>query len=31
MGTNFVDFLLEGHRVLKLGGTLKIAEVCFRL
>jgi hypothetical protein len=27
MGTNFVDFLLEGHRVLKLGGILKIAEV----
>jgi len=27
MGTNLVDFLSEAHRVIKLGGVLKIAEV----
>ncbi|XP_063928055.1 ribosomal RNA-processing protein 8-like [Zophobas morio] len=31
MGTNFIDFLIEGHRVLKLGGTLKVAEVASRI
>jgi ribosomal RNA-processing protein 8 len=27
MGTNFVDYLVEAHRVLKEGGILKIAEL----
>lgn len=27
MGTNYIDFLLEANRVLKVGGLLKIAEV----
>lgn len=27
MGTNIVDFLKEAHRILKVGGYLKIAEV----
>jgi len=30
MGTNFLDFLREAHRVLKPKGTLKIAEVVSR-
>jgi hypothetical protein len=30
MGTNIRDFLLEGHRVLKARGLLKIAEVASR-
>ncbi|OAD70216.1 hypothetical protein PHYBLDRAFT_155988 [Phycomyces blakesleeanus NRRL 1555(-)] len=30
MGTNYLDFLKEAHRVLKLGGELKIAEVVSR-
>lgn len=30
MGTNYVDFLKEAHRVLKVGGELKIAEVVSR-
>ncbi|KAI8927794.1 methyltransferase-domain-containing protein [Entophlyctis helioformis] len=31
MGTNFADFLREGHRILKTGGQLKIAEVISRI
>jgi len=31
MGTDWPDFLIEGHRVLKLGGVLKIAEVQSRI
>ncbi|XP_068718002.1 uncharacterized protein [Montipora capricornis] len=31
MGTNLVDFLREAHRVLKLGGFLKVAEVTSRI
>lgn len=27
MGTNFVDFLNEAHRILKMNGTIKIVEV----
>jgi len=27
MGTNFLDFLVEAHRLLKVGGVLYIAEV----
>lgn len=27
MGTNFIEFIEEAHRILKLGGTMKIAEV----
>lgn len=27
MGTNFIDFLKEGHRILKINGTIKIIEV----
>lgn len=27
MGVNYVDYLNEAHRILKLGGMLKIAEV----
>jgi ubiquinone/menaquinone biosynthesis C-methylase UbiE len=27
MGTNFADYLVEAHRVLKKGGLLKIAEL----
>ncbi|KAG2207350.1 hypothetical protein INT47_006824 [Mucor saturninus] len=30
MGTNYLDFLKEAHRVLKIGGELKIAEVVSR-
>jgi SAM-dependent methyltransferase len=30
MGTNYLDFLKEAHRVLKVGGELKIAEVVSR-
>ncbi|KAM3584701.1 25S rRNA (adenine645-N1)-methyltransferase [Umbelopsis sp. WA50703] len=30
MGTNYVDFVLEAHRVLKEGGELKVAEVISR-
>ncbi|PHZ13084.1 25S rRNA (adenine645-N1)-methyltransferase, partial [Rhizopus microsporus ATCC 52813] len=30
MGTNYIDFLKEAHRVLKVGGELKIAEVVSR-
>jgi hypothetical protein len=30
MGTNYVDFIREAHRVLKEGGELKIAEVVSR-
>jgi len=30
MGTNFLDFVREAHRVLKSGGSLKIAEVISR-
>ncbi|KAI8906695.1 methyltransferase-domain-containing protein [Gorgonomyces haynaldii] len=31
MGTNFVDFLLEARRILKMGARLKIAEVISRI
>ena len=31
MGTNLKDFLFEGHRVLKNGGLLKVAEVVSRM
>ena len=31
MGTNFVDYLAEAHRVLRQGGTLKVVEVASRL
>ncbi|CAF0855287.1 unnamed protein product [Brachionus calyciflorus] len=31
MGTNVVDFLCEAHRILKLKGVLKIAEVVSRI
>lgn len=31
MGTNYVDFLLEARRVLKVGGTLFISEVNSRI
>lgn len=31
MGTNLEDFLREAHRVLKLGGVLKVAEVTSRI
>lgn len=31
MGTNFVDFLSEGLRILKIGGELKVAEVKSRI
>lgn len=27
MGTNYIDYLMEANRVLKMDGTLKIAEV----
>ncbi|KAI8978525.1 methyltransferase-domain-containing protein [Pilobolus umbonatus] len=30
MGTNYVEFLKEAHRILKVGGELKIAEVVSR-
>ncbi|KAG1234961.1 hypothetical protein G6F68_018946 [Rhizopus microsporus] len=30
MGTNYLEFLKEAHRVLKVGGELKIAEVVSR-
>jgi hypothetical protein len=30
MGTNYVDFIKEAHRVLKEGSELKIAEVISR-
>ncbi|KAJ3388246.1 25S rRNA (adenine645-N1)-methyltransferase [Entophlyctis sp. JEL0112] len=30
MGTNFMEFLAEGHRILKVGGQLRIAEVVSR-
>ena len=30
MGTNLIDYLLEAHRVLKLGGVLIVAEVISR-
>lgn len=30
MGTNYVDFVREAHRVLKEGGELKVAEVISR-
>jgi hypothetical protein len=30
MGTNYVDFIREAHRVLKEGSELKIAEVISR-
>ncbi|ORX49490.1 hypothetical protein DM01DRAFT_1106006 [Hesseltinella vesiculosa] len=30
MGTNYIDFLKEAHRILKDGGELKIAEVVSR-
>jgi len=30
MGTNYVDFLKEAHRILKVDGELKIAEVISR-
>ena len=31
MGTNFIDFLKEANRLLKIGGIVKIAEVTSRL
>lgn len=31
MGTNFMEYLLEAHRVMKLEGTLKVAEVKSRI
>jgi len=31
MGTNFMDYLTEAHRVVKINGRLKIAEVKSRI
>ena len=31
MGTNFLDYLREAHRVLRIGGALKVVEVASRL
>ena len=31
MGTNYPDFLREAHRIVKLGGRLKIAEITSRI
>ena len=31
MGTNYPDFLREAHRIVKVGGRLKIAEITSRI